>query len=365
MFPMTTPERHWGCRVNDQITWHGLRALLIQNELLQIVVLVDKGAEILQFLYKPLDVDFLWRGPNTLRPPATFVGTAGSQVSPFFDRWTGAWFEVVPNGGPACEVKGAPLGFFAETVNVPWHYRILQDDPEQVRVALWVQTTRTPFLLQKTLTLRQGSPALWIEERLSNQGQEALDFMWGHHPVVGPPFLDESCVLSAPASRVEVLHDEDGPDYRMGLHQVGQWPIIQDRHGTPLDLRRIPPPSSRTMDNCYLSEFAEGWIAVSKTRRRVGFGLAWNPDVFRYAWIWQAFGGGLGYPWYGRTYNMGIEPWSSFPCAGLAEAIARGTALQLGPGEHLDTWLTAVAFTDIGTVSRIARDGTVSAEETL
>ncbi len=119
------------------------------------------------------------------------------------------------------------------------------------------------------------------------------------------------------------------------------------------------------MDNCYLSEFEEGWIAISNTRRKVGFGLAWNPDVFRYTWIWQAFGGGIGYPWYGRTYNMGIEPWTSFPCGGLNEALQRGTALQIGPGEQLSTWLTAVAYTDADVVSSIKRDGTVIAKEQI
>ncbi len=117
------------------------------------------------------------------------------------------------------------------------------------------------------------------------------------------------------------------------------------------------------MDNCYLSEFDAGWIAVSNTRRRVGFGLAWNAEVFRYIWLWQAFGGGLGYPWYGRTYNMGIEPWNSFPCGGLNEALARGTAMHLDPGKSLDTWLTAVAYTDQDVVTHIQRDGTVTGEE--
>jgi len=363
MFPITHSERHWGCRINDQITWHGFRALLIQNELLQIVVLIDKGSEIIQFLYKPLDVDFLWHGPNPLRHPSHFAAAGGSQVTPFFDRWSGAWFEVLPNGGPPAEFKGAALGTFAETINVSWEYRILEDEPERVSVALWIKTYRTPFLLRKTLTLEQGRAALLIEEELTNQGHETLDFMWGHHPVVGAPFLDETCRLSAPTSRVEVLHDEDGPDHRMGRHQVGRWPIILDRDGAPLDLRQIPPPSSRTMDNCYLSEFDEGWIAVSSARRKLGFGLAWNPDVFRYIWLWQALGGGIGYPWYCRTYNMGIEPWTSFPCAGLAEAVQRGTALQIGPGERLATWLTAAAFTGIDTVSGIRRDGTVIAKE--
>ena len=64
MFDVLAPSRHWGCRVNDRVVWEGERALLLQNESLQLVILLDKGAEIVQFLYKPLDVDFLWRAPN-------------------------------------------------------------------------------------------------------------------------------------------------------------------------------------------------------------------------------------------------------------------------------------------------------------
>jgi galactose mutarotase-like enzyme len=360
---MTDPDRHFGCRINDQIRWHGMRALLIQNELLQIVVLVDKGAEIIQFLYKPRDVDFIWRAPNRLRDPARFVPAGGDPASPFFDRWSGGWFEVLPNGGPFSEVRGAPLGFYAETTNLPWEYRIVEDTPERVSVALWVRTYRTPFLLQKTLTLESGRPALFIEERLTNEGRETLPFMWGHHPVVGAPFLDADCRISAPPSTVEVLHAEDGPDYRMGLHQVATWPVVQDRSGQPLDLRQMPPATDHVMDNCYLSEFDQGWIAISNPDLGVGFGLAWDPSVFRYIWLWQALGGGIGYPWYGRTYNMGLEPWTSFPCGGLSEAIERGTNLEIEAGASLDTWLTAAAFTDCNDVAAIDRSGTVAQQE--
>ena len=358
-FAIPDPHRHWGCRVNDEITFHGIDALLIQNELLQVIVLVGKGGEIAQFLYKPLDVDFLWHGPNSLHNPSQFVTNGSVSPAPFFDHWSGNWFEAVPSGGPAVEYKGSPLGFFGDTVNIPWHYRILEDTPERVRVALWANTYRTPFLLQKCLTIESGKPVLFFEERLTNTGNEPMDFMWGHHPVVGAPFLDSSCRISAPASRVEVLHDEDGPDYRFGLHQVGSWPKIKDRNDGPLDLRLVPDVSGRTMDNCYLSEFEQGWIAVSNTNKKVGFGLAWNPEVFRYIWIWEALGGGIGYPWYGRTYNIGIEPWTGFPCAGLNEAVQRGTAMSLQPGQSVDTWLTAVAYTGLDEVTSIKQDGTV------
>jgi hypothetical protein len=359
MFTIHDPNRHWGCRINDQVTWHNLRALILQNELLQIVILVDKGSEIIQFLYKPLDVDFLWRAPNQVQFPDRFVRPGNSPNTPFFDHWDGGWIEILPNGGPACEYKGAPLGFYAETINVPWRYRVLEDRPERVSVALWVRLARTPLLVQKTLTLECGRAALQIEERVTNEGNETIDFMWGHHPVVGAPFLDESCRIAAPGCTVEVFGPEDGPDHRMGLHQTGRWPLIQDREGNPLDLRIVPPPSGRTMDNCYLYGFDQGWVAVTNANRQIGFGLAWDPSVFKYIWLWQALGGGLGYPWYGRTYNVGIEPWSSYPCSGLLESIENGTALHLEAGQSLDSWLTAVAYSGAENVSFIARDGKV------
>ena len=266
---------------------------------------------------------------------------------------------MLPNGGPACEAHGAPFGHFAETVDVPWEYSILEDRADCVSIGLSIRTCRMPFLLQKKLELRSGIPALFIEERLMNESQETLWFMWGHHPVVGPPFLDETCRLDAPSSKVEVLHAEGGPDHRMRLHQRGDWPVIQDRDGQPLDLRTIPPRTIRTLDNFYLSEFEDGWIAVTNTQKKMGFGLAWDARVFRYVWVWEAFGGGIGYPWYGRTYNLGIEPWTSYPCAGLAEAIKRGTAVRLMGGQSLDAWLTAVAYTERDAVHLVSRDGIV------
>jgi hypothetical protein len=359
MFTIPAPNRHWGCRINDQITWHGLRALIIQNELLQIVVLVDKGSEIIQFLYKPLDVDFLWRAPNQVQSPDRFVRAAGSSSTPFFDHWDGGWFEVIPNGEPTSEYKGAPLGFYAETINIAWSYTILDDRPERVSVALWVRLGRLPLLVQKTLTLESGKAALQIEERITNEGNETIEFMWGHHPVVGAPFLDESCQIAAPDCKVEIFGPEDGPDHRMGLYQIDNWPFIKDRDGNLLDLRNLPPRSDRTMDNCYLYGFDQGWIAVTNANRQIGFGLAWDHQVFRYIWLWQALGGGLGYPWFGRTYNMGIEPWSSYPCSGLQESIKNGTALSLEAGSSLDAWVTTVAYTGIEKVSSITRDGKV------
>jgi hypothetical protein len=360
LFSITYPNRHYGCRVNDRIIWQGMRAILLQNEIIQVVILLDKGAELIQFLYKPKDIDFLWRSNNDLHDPGKFIPVGGTDATPFFDRWSGGWFEILPNNGPGCDYKNCHLGFYAETINIPWDYKILRDDPECVSVALWVKTYRMPYLLRKVITIKSDTGSLMMEEQLTNLGNEELGFAWGHHPVVGAPFLDNSCILSMPDCDVIVLHDEDGPGYRMKLNQKGTWPIIQGVDDQPLDLRKIPSRESGSMDNCYMTNFnSQAFVAVTNMDKKVGFGIGWDSQVFKYMWLWQALGGGVGYPWFQNSYQMGIEPWTSYPCAGLQAAIENKTAMTLKPKASMQTWLTAVAYSGEKEVTQINKNGEV------
>jgi hypothetical protein len=47
----------------------GNRAVLIENDLLVATVLVDKGADIYQLIYKPKQTDVLWKSPWGLCRP--------------------------------------------------------------------------------------------------------------------------------------------------------------------------------------------------------------------------------------------------------------------------------------------------------
>lgn len=91
----------------------------------------------------------------------------------------------------------------------------------------------------------------------------------------------------------------------------------------------------------YLSGFTDGWYQIEDPARRLGFRVEWDAATMPYLWYWQEFGATEGYPWYGRHYNIGLEPFSSYPTNGLAEAVANGTALTLGPRERRAFWLRA------------------------
>ncbi len=49
-------ERNFGCRLT-KIIISGYKAIILENNLVRVTVLVDKGTDIYELLYKPLDID--------------------------------------------------------------------------------------------------------------------------------------------------------------------------------------------------------------------------------------------------------------------------------------------------------------------
>ena len=198
-------ERNYGCRLMEY-SYRGLRTITLENEIIRVSVLVDKGTDIFEFLHKPTDTDFMWRSPLGVRNPASFVAPIPRPEGAFLDYYEGGWQECMPTGGNPAEYGGTKFGPHGEVCLMPWEYTILEDMPERVQVKFWVRTYRTPFFLEKTLTLKRHSGVLAFAERVTNEGAESLDLMWGHHPAFGPPFLDETCVIDLPGASVQTTN---------------------------------------------------------------------------------------------------------------------------------------------------------------
>ena len=354
------PRNH-GCRITDAWAVDGMRTVILENELLRVVVLVDKGTDIIEFRYKPHDVDFLLSTPNGLRNPART--TLSSPTSgPFMDFYSGGWNDILPNGGPFSSYKGAEFGQHGEISLIPWEYAILEDSPEGVAVKFWVRSVRTPFFVEKTLRLLPGRAVLMIDERVTNEAGEPMHLMWGQHIAFGRPFLDEGAVVDVPARRL--LVNSPMPNYEPRLYQPDaafDWPNATSPQGDPVDASRIPPFGElKAQEMAYLAELTDGWYAITNARRGLGFGVRFDHTLYRYIWYWQQHGNvAQGYPWWGRMHTVALEPWSSYPTGGLAEAIANGTAMQLQPGQQITSSMSAVAFEGGAQVTGVSADGTV------
>jgi hypothetical protein len=351
--------RNFGCRLTTDATLSGLAVVILENELLRVTVLADKGSDIYEFLYKPLDVDMMWRSPNGLRRPGVTVPTAGGEDGFFMDYYEGGWQEILPSGGPNTVYRGVKLGQHGEVSTIPWAVRVEQDEAERVAVSFQARTIRTPFLIEKTLALTRGSAVLHISERLTNEGDEPLDYMWGHHPALGEAFLDDSCVIHAPARTLAVHPGHIFDTQRLAPDSRHPWPLATGRHGETIDFSRVPGPSAHVADMTYLTDLTDGWYGITNQRRKVGFGMVFPREVFSVIWYWLVARGGYGPPWWGRTYNLALEPWTSWPGTGLGDALARGQARRLGAGESLAVELKALAYAGVEGITSIAPDGTV------
>jgi hypothetical protein len=273
------------------------------------------------------------------------------------DYYEGGWQELFPNCGALSTHQGADVGQHGEVLVLPWNYLVTVDTPEEVEVRFDVRTVRTPFHLTKTVRLRRNESVLRIAERVVNEGGHAIDFTWGHHPAFGWPFIDDSCRVDLPGCRIRTYDDYSPDTSRLAASQDCAWPLAEGRDGKRVDLSRIPGPEVAAQDMVFLEGISDGWYAVTNVGRRVGFALRYPADVFKVLWYWQVYRAGEGYPWWGATYNVALEPCSSLPV--LAAAVRRGDALRLGAGEAMEIELMAIAYEGLERVAAVGADGGV------
>src|SRR6185503_9516159 len=116
------------CSVTEHTLERGYRAVTIENELLSMTVLPEKGADIYRLIYKPRQMDVLWKSPWGLKRPGGGVPTAGTTEEAWLEHYAGGWQEIFPNGGDACVYKGCHLNFHGEVSVLPWDYTVEQRD---------------------------------------------------------------------------------------------------------------------------------------------------------------------------------------------------------------------------------------------
>jgi len=353
-------ERNSGCRISDAWTYRGLRTVVLENDLIRVIVLADKGADVYSFVHKPTDVDFMWRTPWGVRDPRKFLPTTGSPTSLWLDMYEGGWQTVVPHGGFPSTVAGAEIGLHGEVNTMPWDVDIVEDSERRVSARFRVHGVRTPFRVEKTLSIEAGRAGLIVEETVTNDGEEPADCVWLEHIAIGAPLLAAGARLELPACTILNHPTNMDRDAKLKPGWQGPWPKAAAQRGAAIDFSRFPGKDDRSLDMAYFTGMKEGWYAVTNESLGVGFGVSFPVEVFNYLWFWRNLGGGTGYPWYRRCYNVGLEPCTSFPNTGLTPAIKNKTARRFKAGESVSATIHAVAYTGKEAVRRVSPSGAVT-----
>lgn len=326
---MSYCSRNYGCRVQDKLRIHGYRAVVLENEKLEVTVLPDKGADIISLTYKPKDIDFMWRSPYGLDDnEKPYRGDRN-----FLEMYEGGWQEILPTGSGGGVYKNARFMFHGETPYLPWTWEIIEDTPACVAVRFSVTCKKMPIRAERIMRLRSHQSELEIEETVENLSPEGFHFMWGHHPAIGAPFLSEHCTLQLPTEH-GVLIERIWKDDSVQNGEI-HWPYLPNG----IDLSRIRPEGDESKFMIMMDQLSRGSYQIVNSQLKLGVEMNWDLSVMPYLWLWMNFNGEAGYPWYKRAYLMAVEPWTSIiydGTDGLNEAIANGSAVYLSPGDTKD-----------------------------
>ncbi|MGI9255145.1 MAG: DUF4432 family protein [Thermomicrobiales bacterium] len=328
------PERPFGARVSEYQR-DGMDLIVIENEVIQLTINPSRGADLIGWRIKPLDLDLAWKAPTGLTGDDHAARLSPDRVAAFIDGYPGGWQTIFPNGGEPSRVDGAPYGQHGEAYALPWDVKIVEDTPEVVEVSFTVLLRRAPFAIEKRFRVETALPTFWIAESATNLAPVRARAMWGQHITFGPPFLDDSCVILLPDGLTVTPHP-DGltPERRLAPGaQPFAWPVAPGPDG-PIDLAIVPPVGSPS-EMLYLNGFAdEGVYAVQNRNMNLRATIRWDATLQPTLWMWQESGGTTGWPWYGRARVIGLEPFAGWPTSGFEAADANGSVMSFEPGER-------------------------------
>ena len=344
---MQTKKSNQDCSVTDDWSLKGMKVVYLENAFLRIGILADRGSDIFEFKYKPLDLDFLLRLDKGIQNPAQVFSQMRDTHNQSEDYYYGGWQEILPNS-PSFNYRGASLGLHGEVSLIPWKYAIVKNTAEEVAVKFWTRPLRMPLLIEKTLSLEKNSAQLKITEQLTNESGTQLDIMWGHHIAFGLPFLNQGASIDTNAKTMEV-HDDIVAPRRYKAGKTYNWPQAEDPTGKAFDASVIPDTSAPAYrDLSFLSNFDtttnKAHYTITNAQQKVGFKVNWDASLFKCLWLWQERNASQDFPWWGKCYTVALEPWTSKYTNEPDKAIQNGEWLSIKAGEVISTSLSAEAF---------------------
>ena len=282
----------------------------------ELVVTIDPslGGEIRQIAFgdDPLLAFGGWDAPVAVSRSSTY----GDPKLDWLSEYQGGWQLLVPNAGAACVVDGVPLPFHGE-----WS-RTRVDVTELVPGRVTMRAgTRLPFVVVRTVEVLDRPTRVRVTHHDRERVRPAAQpFVWGEHPAF----------LVGPGDVIDLPRRTGG---RRGSRPTrcarGRRARHRARRASGRE-RALPAPTG----------LPGGPRCAGRTS-----GWRWRGtlDDFAHLWLWHEIGS-TGFPFYGRTSIVAIEPASTWPGDGLAVAVERGQAHWLDGGAHRTASVTIMPF---------------------
>jgi len=249
----------------------------------------------------------LWSTPWGLRHRGA-GSIPGTSEAAMLDTYPGGWQTLFPNGGDTAVVHGVEWGVDGE-LRLTWLDWSLEDDA----LVLTGRLARSPFAVRRTIRVEDHTVV--VEERLTNEGGDPLEVMWGSQVALGGDLVGPGTTVSTTAS---VVHPDPRHSSGTTYDDIMPWPRSHGPH-TVVNLSRLPGPDAEESRLAYLTDFDRPAVTVRSADGRVGVDLEWDAS-WPHLWYSLEAGGRSGYPWFSRGYFLALTPSTSWPAHGLHEA---------------------------------------------
>lgn len=293
-------------------------ALTMQTDTLRATVLPALGGKIASLLWRSSGVELLQQPLAPYAPRTLTMGFNESDASGID--------ECLPSVAE-CEVyaKGRTVRIpdHGDFWRLPWEY---QQEGNTVRMAATGVSLRLRF--ERTLRLEGGT--LEIVYRVTNVGEEPVEYGWSAHPLFA---VERGDRVSLPGSVTEVQVEGSG---RLGPKgTIHAWPRTRTAQGEAIDLSVTGGIDDGIGDKLFTMSPAEGWAALERVRAGLRVEVQFDAERSPWLGLWLCYGG-----WpegkASRQQCVALEPCTA-PVDSLAEAMAVGQGRRLEPGKS-DEW---------------------------
>ncbi len=297
-------------------------ALILESPFLRASILPSVGGKLYDLVRKASGRNFLWHNPRIVPRPYPID-------SNFDNYWCGGWDDGFPTADP-CEYKGEVYPNLGELRSLEWTV----ERATATEAVLSCYGPISPVRVEKVVSLDTTLPVIRVGYRILHVGTVPFEFLFGTHPALA---VNERSVLRIPA-RTGIV-GLSGDAVRFGAaEQEYAWPMLETRDGL-FDMSRVHAPESRLFFGHYAMALEGGWYAVEHGDTGEGFLMRFPRAQCPYLWMWLVYGGWRGY------HHVIVEPWTSYPVH-LGEAVKRGTARSLQPGEEFRVEFEVMLYGD-------------------
>lgn len=291
----------------QEITFHGRRAVSIENQRLRVTVLRE-GGHIAEILEKQTGVSPLWIPPwPSIEPstydPAVHTGYGSDAESKLLAGIMGHNLCLDIFGGPSPEEFAAGITVHGEGSIAP--YEIAAGGG---RLSLRATLPLAQLRFERSLELRDHE--IHIAETVENLTASDRPIAWTQHVTLGPPFLERGVTqFRLPATRSKVFESEFGDHAYLKTGAEFVWPQAPLSAGGSIDLRVFTSAPASCAFTTHLMDprREDAFFVAFHPGLRLAFGYAWKPSDFPWIGIWEENHSRRNPPWNGQTLTRGLE----------------------------------------------------------